>query len=143
MTNSLAHDFAVRLAANGVTLKVRNGRLWIQPARAYGEMSDEDRAIIRHHRAELKSIAAGGMPAVPLAVPTPRRKPRPQPTPEEPEPEVYVYDNRITSTDVVETLKAQGDQALADYHAGRTTKAEAYEMARHRLRQILEIGAPR
>jgi hypothetical protein len=37
-------------------------------------------------------------------------------------------------------MEARGDEALADYHAGRITKAEAYEMARHHKRQTLQMG---
>ena len=60
MTDQLAVDFAARLAAKGVTLKVRNNRLWLLPGAAYKDLSDEDRAFLRHHRAELKLIAAHG-----------------------------------------------------------------------------------
>ena len=133
MTDQLAIDFTARLAANGVTLKVRNNRLWLLPGRAYKDLSDEDRAFLRHHRAELKLIAERGVPVAKVSS-------KPAPKPEEPEPEVYAYNHHITSHDVNEAMEALGDDALADYRAGRITKVEAYEMARHHKRQTLQMG---
>ena len=100
--------------------------------------STSDRAFLRHHRAELKLIAAHGIPDVARRVPR-----KSEPTPEEPEPEVYVYNHRITSHDVKETLMALGDQALTDYHAGRITKREAYERAMHHTQQRLQLAGAR
>ena len=107
MADQLAVDFAARLAANGVTLKVRNDRLWLQPGRAYKDLSDEDRAFLRHHRAELKLIAERGVPVA-------KASSKPAPKPEEPEPEVYAYNHRITSQDVNEALEALGDETLTN-----------------------------
>ena len=56
-----ATDLAARLRARGVTLRVRNNRLWLLPPHAYKTLSDEDRAILRHHRDELKAIAEAGL----------------------------------------------------------------------------------
>ena len=137
MPNTLAHDFAVRLAAQGVSFKVRNNRLWVQPEKAYKKLPDEDRAFIRRHRTELKLIAEFGV----LDVPKDRAKRKH--TPEESEPEVYAYGRRITERDVIDALKVLGDDALAAYKAGHMTKANAYEMARHRLRQTTELEGAR
>ena len=131
---SAAEELVARLAAKGVFFKVRNNRLWVRPGRAYKTLSDADRATVRHHRAELKEIAAGGRPVGPQA------NARPEEPEPEPEPELFAYGRRVTHRDVLETFEMMGDQALADYKARRIGKAEAYVMAQYRLRQIMQIG---
>ena len=126
--SAVAEEWAARQAARGVTLKVRNGRLWLRPGAAYKEMSDTDRAFLRRRRDELKAIGLRGF-VQPV-------KPEPE---TEPEPELCVHGRPVTEKDVVDTLKVLGDHALADYHAGRLSKHEAYERARCRLRQERQL----
>jgi hypothetical protein len=74
---------------------------------------------------------AKAAPAPTLAAPKPEAAP-------EPEPELFVYGHRITEANVLEALRMRGDDALADYAAGRWSKATAYEIARDRERQRRE-----
>ncbi len=68
----LARAWVMALRARGVTLKIRNGRLWLLPARAYKELTDEERATLRHHRDEIKAVVASGVvDAVPVPPPPP------------------------------------------------------------------------
>jgi hypothetical protein len=69
--------------------------------------------------------------------PVAKAAPAPKPEPE-PEPELFVYGHRVTEADVLEALRMLGDDALADYAAGRWSKATAYEIARDRERQRRE-----
>ncbi len=48
------------LAARGVSVKLRNGRLWLQPARAYRELTDDELLVLRHHRAAIKQVVREG-----------------------------------------------------------------------------------
>jgi hypothetical protein len=135
-----AIELAARLDADyGIDLRLRNNRLWVQPAAAYQQLSEADRALIREHRADLKSIVECMM----LWLPRPHEHSTDvvEAEPEEPEPEVYAYSHRVTSRDVDEALQALGDEAVADYRAGRIPKVKAYGIARRRLRQLRELRA--
>ncbi len=143
-----ASELATRLRERGVTLRLRNNRLWLLPAKAYRELSEEDQAQVRALRAELKALvnAAGGVLAArdALAASSPSSDGKPLPAGDtsrlEPEPEVYVGRYRVTNADVLETLRAAGDEALRDYETGQLSKAEAFEMARVRVRQMKSLG---
>lgn len=71
--------FARALLARGITLTIRNGRLWVQPGRAYQhDLTDDERAFYRDHRDALKRlVAAGTLPEA--ADPTPTRPTTPEP----------------------------------------------------------------
>jgi hypothetical protein len=50
--------FARALLACGITFVGRNGRLWVQPAKAYQHLTTDEKAFIAAHRQELKTLAA-------------------------------------------------------------------------------------
>ena len=76
------------------------------------------------------------IPPVAKAAPAPKlAAPKPEP---ESAPELFVYGHRVTEADVLEALRMLGDDAPADYAAGRLSKATAYEIARDRERQRRE-----
>jgi hypothetical protein len=54
-------------------------------------------------------------------------------------PEVYVLGHRVTEDEVIEQLRDQGDQALADYKSGRLSREEAYRQTANWLRQLWEM----
>jgi len=137
-----AADFVAALTARGVTLKVRNNRLWLLPASAHGELSDAELLVLRHHREEIKRLVIAGLPT-----PTPASADtaKPATAPPEPDPIVYVGKVRVTLRDVHDALEALGDEVLADFHAGRMSKAKAYDIARMRLCAFHQMrhGRPR
>lgn len=143
--NGKLTDFVTGLAAQGVTLAVRNGRLWVLPATAFSGLTTAQKEFIRDHREELKTLArAGGLPPVHSAAraelkparPARRRLPAAS---TEPEPVVFAWrGRRVTEDDVVECLTGLGDRALADYRSGELSKREAFDMARAWLREIAD-----
>jgi hypothetical protein len=59
------------LAARGVTVTIRNGRLCLHPAAAHKSFTDAEVLTLRHHRGEIKAAVAAGIPLdVACAVPT-------------------------------------------------------------------------
>lgn len=82
-----ATAFAGRLRVRGVTFAVRNNRLWLLPPKAYKTLSDDERAFIRHHRAELKDLVYDGAlyeTTTPESAPAPEPESAPAPEPEPP-----------------------------------------------------------
>jgi hypothetical protein len=79
----IAAAWLAGLAARGVRVALRNGRLAWEPTRAYGEMTDEEVITLRHHRDEIKdAIAAGAWPDLGPSFPvTDRRRVTAEPTP--------------------------------------------------------------
>jgi hypothetical protein len=64
-------DLAVwisRLAARGISVRMRNGRVCIEPWRA---LNAEEQATLRAHHQEIKSLIRGGKYAAPTSQPTP------------------------------------------------------------------------
>jgi hypothetical protein len=108
-----AAKFAASLLARGVTMQVRNNRLTFKPASAYRNLSDEERAVLRHHRPAIKAQVMAGLPLT-----------APSPTSSAPEPVVWTadYSRRITQADV----------ATCGGPAG-LTRQQAYERAREIL----------
>lgn len=51
-------------------------------------------------------------------------------------PELFVEGHRVTEADVIEALSMLGDERVQAYREGRLPKAEAYGLARNRLRAI-------
>jgi hypothetical protein len=89
------------LAARGVCCSIRNGRLRMYPEIAYKDLSDDEHAVLRHHRDEIKAIVAAGyptpettshpeVPVVHAETPTPEPEPAP-----EPEPPLCAYCHRV------------------------------------------------
>jgi hypothetical protein len=99
------------------------------------DLGDGDRAFVREHREAIKAALRDGY--APPAEP-PAHAPPPPPSPE-PEPVLFAYGKRVTEAHVRQSLLGLGDQALADYLSGRTSKAVAYEMARSWLAQSMEL----
>ncbi len=77
--------------------------------------------------------------------PTPETTPEPEPTPQ-----ILVRHvteaglipervRRLTEADVREAVRMLGDEALADYDAGRLSKAAAYDIARRRHEELLQL----
>lgn len=48
------------LRARGVSVTLRNNRLWLQPAIAHSQLSDDELLFLRHHRAAIKAVVSGG-----------------------------------------------------------------------------------
>ena len=69
------------LAARGVSVSVRNGRLELRPARAYKELTDAELLTLRHHRQEIKAVVKAGTPfdVVRVAPTTALSAPAPEP----------------------------------------------------------------
>jgi hypothetical protein len=68
------------LAARGVAVSIRNGRLWLQPASAYHALSDDEVLVLRHHRQAIKDAIKAGV-SLDVARVTPTEKPTPAPEP--------------------------------------------------------------
>ena len=49
------------LGARGVTVTVRNNRLWLHPASAHAALSDDEVLTLRHCRQEIKAIVKAGL----------------------------------------------------------------------------------
>jgi hypothetical protein len=127
--------------ALGARLQVRQrgkgrGRLCGSPASAYSQLTEAERATLREHREELRALVLAGYvpPAEPLAPPAPPPMPAP-----EGEHVVFVYGIRVSDAHVRLSMANLGDQALADYLSGKTSKAVAYAMTRAALAQSMEI----
>lgn len=140
--SDIARSFVRRLQARSVSLLVKNGRLRMKPPSAYRELSDEELLVLRHHRAEITALVASGLvpsPSPPIvSEPTPEPPSETTPVPE-PEPEVYVYGIRVREEDVLASLRSLGDEVLASYRSGELAKSKAYDVARRRLRQLMEL----
>jgi hypothetical protein len=82
--SEIAEGWVNKLRARGVTVAVRNNRLWLCPASAYQSLSDDEILTLRHHRGAIKAIAAG-LPSTPSApsVHGPSPSPAPAPAPSE------------------------------------------------------------
>lgn len=61
-----AADLLRVLASRGVTIAVRNNRVWVLPASAYKDLTDTERAVIRHRRDEIKQLVLNGDAPVPI-----------------------------------------------------------------------------
>lgn len=128
-----------RVQALGARLQVSpRGRLGLVPGSAYRQLTDAERATLRECREELRALVLSGYTA-PVAAPEPPPPP-PRPAPE-PEPVVFAYGVRVTAAHVAQSLLNLGDQMFVDYHAGRISKAVAYEMTRCALMQSIELRA--
>jgi hypothetical protein len=74
----VATSWLEQLAARGVAVVVRNGRLAYRPKSAYSSLSDAERATLRQHkRAIIARVTAG--PPVQVAAPTPSEGVAPTP----------------------------------------------------------------
>jgi hypothetical protein len=123
------------LHARGVTASFRGRALKFMPY----DLGDADRAFVREHREAIKAALRDGY-APKEAEPSPAPAPQPPTTPApEPEPVVFAHGIRITDALVRASLLNLGDQALADYVSGRTSKVTAYDMTRCALAQSLEL----
>lgn len=56
----LAASWLEGLAARGVTVTVRNNRLWLHPASAHRALTDAEVLTLRHHRSEIKALVREG-----------------------------------------------------------------------------------
>jgi hypothetical protein len=61
-----AIGFVAALRAKGVTLAVRNNRLWLLPAKAFSELTDAELVAMRRHRGEIKAIVSRGVAVPPV-----------------------------------------------------------------------------
>lgn len=68
--NDTATSWLQGLAARGVGVTLRNGRLVLHPARAYKELTDAELLTLRHHRASIKDIVRAGPPVLVEALTT-------------------------------------------------------------------------
>lgn len=66
------------LAARGVSVTLRNNRLWIHPGHAYKELADNELLFLRHNRKDIKTavregfapdVASSPQPEVPTPAP--------------------------------------------------------------------------
>jgi len=97
MNQKIAADWIAGLRARGVTLSLRNNRLWLHPAKAYSELTDAEVLILRHHREAIKALVALGYepPATRAAAPRPETPPAPAPAPEPPKPDIPEHIRRV------------------------------------------------
>jgi hypothetical protein len=123
-----AADILASLRERGVTVVLEAGKLRIRPWVSLP--ADERRDAQKHWKEIIALLQAEAEPA-----PAPQPKLAPEPVPE-----VYAYGHRVTEQDVTEALMSLGDEVVGDYRAGRMTKREAYDIARHRLRQYRELS---
>ena len=49
------------LAARGVSVTLRNNRVWLHPANAFSDLSDNELLFLRHHRASIKEAIRAGV----------------------------------------------------------------------------------
>lgn len=139
-----AAEILVSLRERGVNVSLEGGKF---RARPWVSLPPDLRNAVQKHWKDIIALlqAEGGPPLrrsdqqEPLVGPG-RAEPKPKP---QPEPEVYAYGQRVTELDVLDALTSLGDEAVADYREGRTSKSQAYEIARLRLRQMRQIGRAR
>jgi hypothetical protein len=81
MPENTATAWLRALKARGVNATLRNNRLWLHPASAYGALSDDELLTLRHHRQEIKDLIRSGVD------PAPRDEHAPESQPEPPQPE--------------------------------------------------------
>lgn len=86
--NAIAMSWLQALASRGVTVTLRNNRLWLHPASAHRALSDDEVLVLRHHRHAIKDAIKAGIsldvkwnpPAIVRAAPI-VEKPPPAPEP--------------------------------------------------------------
>jgi hypothetical protein len=117
------------LEARGVKVGVTDGRLWMKPSTAYGELTPDERTVLNAHRSAIKEFLSDAGPT---------REPKAATAALAPEPVVYVGTRRVTERDVREALEDLG--ILADYQSGCISKVEAYELARRGLMHARKCG---
>ncbi len=137
---AIASAAIARLRERGITITLRNNRLWVRPAHIYAELSEAEKTTLREHREEIKALVRADLTDEPESPPPPPAPPRKKhPHEDEPTPVVFAYGHQVTKHDVRDALYCLGDAAVADYDSGRMSKAEAYEIARRRLREYQQI----
>lgn len=55
-----AHVWISRLRERGITVALRGNRLWLQPASAYKQLTDEELLFLRHNREVIKLAVREG-----------------------------------------------------------------------------------
>jgi hypothetical protein len=110
--NEIATSFVRTLRLRGVTLRVRNNRLWLQPAHAYRVLTDDELLTLRHHRDEIKAIVQFGFVA-----------PEPTHEPEAPAPELEPVSIPPPEPAVPEHIRRILDWHSPAEHARRTEEA--------------------
>jgi hypothetical protein len=136
-----AADFVNRLRERGVTVSVQRDRVVLSPRSAYKHLSPEERTVLRLHRADIINLIRSAGPFVQPSMATATLAPeaaRPAASVlrSEPLPVVYALGRRIREHEVREALANYGDETLADYDAGRISKADAYELTRYALCEL-------
>ena len=84
MTNNanVAASWLAALAARGVRVYARGKQLRMDPPSAYKELSDDEHAVFRRHKAEIRAlVAAGVQPATVTLIPKPDRRAEAPPPP--------------------------------------------------------------
>lgn len=121
-----AAELVWRLAQRGIRFEIRNphtdgsgGRLWLRPGTAYKELTDEERAVIRHRREELKQLVRDGVPVTAPTKPegassstAPTHRPRASPTKPTPSP-VPDHIRRIVDWNKPEERRRREEEATA------------------------------
>jgi hypothetical protein len=138
-------DVLARVRSLGAQLELRPSggndadegeRLFLEPARAYAQLTDSERATLHEHRETIKALLRDGCSPIepePVAA-TPSTAPVAEPTPV-----LYAYGVLVTAEHVLDALRSLGDDVLARYVSGRLSKREAYSMAQRGLRQTFEL----
>jgi hypothetical protein len=115
MTENIAISWIQELRARGVTLTLRNNRLWLHPASAYKNLTDEELITLRHHRQEIKDCIAFGVSPAPLPsepAPLDPQPEKPQPV-WAPQPEIPEHIARIINWNKPEERKRRDAEATA------------------------------
>lgn len=120
MNQKIAADWIAGLRARGVTLSLRNNRLWLHPAKAYSELTDAEVLILRHHRQEIKTLVAFGDAPAPTraADPLPETPAEPAPAPEPPKPEIPEHIRRVLDWGSPSERARRDKEATAEMFAG-------------------------
>ena len=79
--SELAASWLQRLAARGVTVTVRNNRLWLHPASAHRALGDDEVLTLRHHRQAIKDAIKNGVSLDVVRAAPSAEKPTPAPEP--------------------------------------------------------------
>jgi hypothetical protein len=101
-SQTLAENWVATLNARGVQVRLRKNRLWLIPESAYKELTDDERATLRHNREAIKDVvrARAKNPPPPVA-----------PTPTEPKRPIPEHILRVINYNTPEERKRRSDEA--------------------------------
>lgn len=75
MSNDIARAWVSTLRGRGVDVALRGNRLALKPPHAYGQLSDAELLVLRHHRDAIKAVVAAGAVHLPASARAARKLP--------------------------------------------------------------------